>query len=150
MREPVPTNRFEKPFPLLTRLILWTGYPPFPFRSWIAPMVDKLSDLAPNLCLLDFYIHLPPSDSKKTLRATFGDFREISPLFRSISSKKNFRVVRFWLWERDGTLEDQHYLEGTFKRLIYENGWDGSVAFVWRVLWTEIWPFCDDPIDRWF
>ncbi|KAH8825670.1 hypothetical protein DL96DRAFT_120646 [Flagelloscypha sp. PMI_526] len=150
-REPFPADSFTFTCPSLTRLILWTGYPPFPFRSWIIPMINIVSDLAPNLYHLDLYIQLPQNDLRTNLRSTFGDLQETSQLLKSISSlKKNFRVVRFWFWEKNRTLEDENYLEKAFKHLIHENGWDGSVSFVWGVSWTDIWPFCDDPIDRWF
>ncbi|KAH8797714.1 hypothetical protein DL96DRAFT_1688470 [Flagelloscypha sp. PMI_526] len=152
-REPFPTDRFEHSFPSMTNLILWIGYYPYPFQTWLIPIIDEISHLAPNLCRLDLYIHFPPpthwdNKRKADMRGTL-DYEDLDLLFQSISSKaKQLQDVRLWFWERGSTsVEDVHHLEEICKRLIYQNGWTGSLGFVWGTIWTEIWPFLDDFTD---
>ncbi|KAH8825769.1 hypothetical protein DL96DRAFT_1609809, partial [Flagelloscypha sp. PMI_526] len=149
-RESFPTDRFDHSFPSLTNLILWFGYYPYPFQSWIIPMIDEVSNLAPKLCQLDLYIHFPPptewdDEVKANLRGTL-DHQDLDLLFQSISSKsKQLHDVRLWFWERERTsAEDVHHLEDICRRLICRNGWNGSLSFVWGSIWADIWPFIDD------
>ncbi|KAH8825789.1 hypothetical protein DL96DRAFT_1711588 [Flagelloscypha sp. PMI_526] len=170
-REPFPADRFDHSFPSMTNLILWIGLYPYPFQTWLILIFDEISNLAPNLCHLDLYIHFPPptrwdTRGKADLRDSL-DYEDLYLLFQSISSKtKQLHDVRLWFWEKESTsTEDVHYLEEICKRLIYQNGWTGSLSFVWGsqsyfflggmnhtylgliAIWTEIWPFLDDFTD---
>ncbi|KAH8825788.1 hypothetical protein DL96DRAFT_1609885 [Flagelloscypha sp. PMI_526] len=154
VQELFPINQFKHPFPSLTHLMLWIAYYPYPLRSWLTPMIDEISSLSPSLRQLDLYIHFPPHNElgkSGTLRYTLEDHQELPELFLSISSKsKGLTHIKLWFWESGSTSqEDVAYLERVCKDFIRRNGWDGLLSFVWGVIWTEIWPFFDDPSSRW-
>ncbi|KAH8825770.1 hypothetical protein DL96DRAFT_1817233 [Flagelloscypha sp. PMI_526] len=154
VHELFPTNQFKHAFPSLTNLMLWIAYYPYPIRSWLTPMIDEISRLSPNLRQLDLYIHFPPNNilvESGTLKSTLEDHPELPELLSSISSKtKNLQHVQIWFWENSTTSEeDIAYLERVCRDFIRRSGWDGSLSFVWGVIWTEIWPFFENPSSRW-